>query len=82
MLKRENKVSQGHRGCHFEMMQYMLTSGMFKDVANFIEAYVSSPELRQPSYFKILHHCDKQVSPNERPVRPREQRIEYALNEM
>ncbi|XP_005111748.1 TPR repeat-containing protein DDB_G0287407 [Aplysia californica] len=82
MLKRENIVAQAHSYTHRLMLTYMLSLEMYKEVADVCACHALVPKFRTQDIFTALDSCDQKLTEEERPARPRELTVAYALEEL
>ncbi|KAK3780654.1 hypothetical protein RRG08_028102 [Elysia crispata] len=82
MLQRENRVDQGAASVHREMIRYLISKGHFEEAANIALCHLALPKTAQKSVYILLDACDQRRLPKEKPERPREYTVQYALEEI
>ena len=75
-------VSQGMELMHRRMMQHMLSCDMFAEVADVCACHALLPKTRTPDIFTVMDSCDNKLPLEERPKRPEELSVMYALENM
>ena len=87
MMKRENIVHRGLAFLHHSMVNYMMNEKkMFKEAGEVLSALAQIPTSSYdhsiPSVFIALEQCDQLLPQDQRPTRPRELTVAYALEKL